>query len=151
MTGSGPVLTDDFDLLKVLSDKIAVGDGCWRWTASLMNTGYGQVSVHLPEGRRHTMRLAHRIVYELMVGPIPEGLQLDHLCRNRWCVRPDHLEPVTARENMRRGHFGMKTHCPQGHPYSGDNLILHKKPPGRSPGRECRACCQARDRDRRRQ
>lgn len=68
-------------------------------------------------------RTAHRVVYETVVGPVPEGLELDHLCRNRGCVNPAHLEPVTHQENMRRGHWGMKTHCPQGHPYEGDNLV----------------------------
>lgn len=72
------------------------GDTCWLWTASRTPEGYGQFGA---EKRRI---LAHRFSYELSVGPIPEGLELDHLCRNRGCVRPDHLQPVTRQENARR-------------------------------------------------
>jgi hypothetical protein len=75
--------------------KVDQGEDCWRWTACTSN-GYGRFSV-----KRQPV-LAHRFAYELLVGPIPEGLELDHLCRNRWCVNPDHLEPVTHDENVRR-------------------------------------------------
>ena len=81
------------------------------------------------------MALAHRVAYELQVGPIPVGLQLDHLCRVRSCVNPAHLEPVTSAENTRRGLRAMKTHCPQGHPYAGENLLI--RPTGQ---RRCRTC-----------
>lgn len=78
--------------------KVRFGD-CWEWTARRSpETGYGQAWAN------GTQRLAHRAVYELMVGPIPDGLQLDHLCRNRACVNPDHLEPVTSTESNRRMH-----------------------------------------------
>jgi hypothetical protein len=69
---------------------------CWLWTGGLNNCGYGQVSF---QGRTQA---AHRVVWELLVGPIAKGLQLDHLCHMRLCVNPDHLEPVTKAENMRR-------------------------------------------------
>lgn len=76
-----------------------VEDGCWLWTASLTGDGYGRISLG---GKFGPMGLAHRVAYELLVGPIPEGLELDHLCRVRRCVNPEHLEPVTHAENVRR-------------------------------------------------
>lgn len=89
------------------------GTPCWIWTAALNAKGYGCIRVN-----RRT-RLAHRIAYELLVSPIPEGMQLDHLCRIPACVNPDHLEPVTRQENLDRGIHAnrSKTHCPQGHAY----------------------------------
>ena len=114
----------------------ATGD-CWEWTGYRDRDGYGTVSY------RDTKWLVHRIVWEALVGPIPDGLEVDHLCRNRSCCNPDHLEPVSCKENIRRGVTGKatgllrraKTHCPHGHPYSGDNLYL--RPSG---SRECRIC-----------
>jgi hypothetical protein len=108
-------------------------DGCWEWTAARHN-GHGFFNV----GGRTTT--AHRVSYEQIVGPIPDGLQLDHLCRNRGCVNPMHLEPVTCGENLARGETinainAAKTHCPQGHPYSGENLKI--TPQG---FRECKEC-----------
>lgn len=97
-------------LLAHMADKFTVGDGCWDWHGATNDSGYGIVR----------KQRAHRVLYELLIGPIPEGLVLDHLCRNRACVRPAHLEPVTRGENVRRGTHGgnaLKTECPQGHPY----------------------------------
>ena len=118
--------------------KIALADnGCHEWIASRNNNGYGTFAVG---GGRSTV--AHRWSYEYHVGPIPDGLDLDHLCRNRACVNPDHLEPVTTSTNLHRA-VGMgqanarKTHCPMGHPYAGDNLYI---PPCRPNNRMCRAC-----------
>lgn len=111
--------------------------GCWEWTAYRSQKGYGQTSYL---GKNWP---AHRLVYALLAGPIPEGMQLDHLCRNRGCVNPAHLEPVTNRVNTARGnagkHMAAKTHCPAGHPYAGDNLYLHSD--GR---RSCRTCARER-------
>lgn len=81
--------------------KVAKTETCWLWTASLDGSGYGQFFTRV-EGQRKSNR-AHRLAYELVVGPIPEGLVLDHLCRNPKCVNPEHLEPVTDRENILRG------------------------------------------------
>lgn len=100
--------------------------GCWLWFGRIDANGYGKLSFC---GRP---AMAHRIVYEMHCEIIPDGLCLDHLCRNRSCVNPDHLEPVTLGENTRRGHVGeinrarllAKTHCKYGHPLSGDNLYI---------------------------
>ena len=93
---------------------------CWVWTRSVAHHGYGQVSIH---GRR---QMVHRAMYEFHKGPIPSGMQLDHLCRNHRCVNPEHLEPVTNRENQLRGLKGaLKTHCANGHPYTGQNKYVH--------------------------
>ena len=86
---------------RTLSDrfwmKVCFTGFCWEWTADRAKSGHGRIRV---DGRT---QMAHRIAYELLVGPIPEGLELDHLCRNTCCVNPDHLDPVTHLENMRRG------------------------------------------------
>lgn len=122
--------------------KVGMGpNGCWVWLGSCSTDGYGQLST--PHPQNSTVR-AHRYGYELQVGPIPEGMHLDHLCRNIRCVRGDHLEPVTNRENIQRaapfGTLGKgernKTHCPLGHPYDEANTYIHKS----TGGRRCRAC-----------
>jgi len=81
--------------------KVLVGDGCWEWTPPKDLDGYGQFSVGTRVG--HNQKRAHRLAYEWLVGPIPDGLELDHLCRNRACVNPWDCEPVTSAENLRRG------------------------------------------------
>lgn len=88
------------DLIERLDYRIQTGPGCWLWTGALTIDGYG--SVYFSPEKKGLM--AHRVVYELLRGPIPDGLQIDHLCRNTRCVNPDHLEPVTQRVNVRRGH-----------------------------------------------
>lgn len=118
------------------------GDGCWVWQGCRI-TPHGYGCLHY-KGRQ---RAAHRVSYEHFVGPIPEGLELDHLCRNPACVNPTHLEPVTHRENVVRG-VGFsgtnvrKTHCKRGHPFDEENTDYV------AAGRECRACRPIRRRER---
>ncbi len=113
------------------------GYGCWVWQGHQNGWGYGLIKAG---GQR---RVVHRVAYELRVGPIPDGLVLDHLCRNRACINPAHLEPVTLGENVRRGEGtharnSRKTHCTNGHPFAGENLLI-------SGGtRVCRACKRVR-------
>lgn len=107
------------------------GNGCWIWQGSVHPTErYGSVFV---DGRPVG---AHRFSYEAFVGPIPDGLHLDHLCRTRSCVNPQHLEPVTLAENNRRAPSanGAKTHCRNNHPYDEANTYRS------SNGRSCRRC-----------
>lgn len=109
-------------------------NGCWEWTAYLDKNGYGQFSI----GPK-TVR-AYRWAYECLIGPIPEGLTIDHLCRFPACVNPAHLEPVTPKENYLRG-YGLpalnarKTHCDNGHPFDEVNTYIYK-----GYQRHCRAC-----------
>ena len=115
--------------------------GCWEWTASKLR-GYGQFGTYR-DGRAQTHR-AHRFAYELLVGPIPDGLTLDHLCRNRGCVYPGHLEPATNAENVLRGEgptavHARKTHCIHGHEFTPENTYLWRGQ------RKCRACLRIRD------
>jgi hypothetical protein len=129
------------ELPKRIEDKIAYcpESGCWIWMGYTMpapNGEYGHGHVHW----KGKTRCVHRVVYELLRGSIPKGLDLDHLCRVRCCVNPDHLEPVTPQENIRRGEnhsfLANKPYCPQGHPYSGTNLYI--RPDGL--GRGCKIC-----------
>lgn len=115
--------------------------GCWLWTASCDSKGYGKIYVN---GK---LVGAHRVAYELFVGPIPDGLHIDHLCRVRCCVNPSHMEPVTHAENIRRGDSGKatalqqraKTHCPHGHEYNEENTHIRKN---RNGARVCRTCAR---------
>jgi hypothetical protein len=110
---------------------------CWLWTASTNSTGYGSFSPAVGE-----RVLAHRWSYEQLVGPIPAGLVIDHLCRTPRCVKPAHLEPVTQRENVRRGAAagllnGTRTTCIHGHEYTEANTYHSPNRPGH---KQCRSC-----------
>lgn len=115
-----------------IAQKIALEGECWAWTGAHIRGGYGQVRF---DGKPQS---AHRVVYELLVGPIPNGLEIDHLCRNRSCVNPAHLEPVTHDENMARSARATQTHCVHGHPLTDDNIYQEGK------ARKCRVCRKAR-------
>jgi hypothetical protein len=115
-------------------------NNCWEWKHTTNSNGYGILMRNRKRWR------AHRYFYMLKHGEIPEGLVLDHLCFNPPCVNPDHLEPVTQSTNAKRGRTSMngnehriKTHCPYGHPYSGNNLSLFLKKNGHYQ-RRCKAC-----------
>ncbi len=116
------------------------GDGCWQWRGYVAPNGYGQFIAHSDEKSKVRRTLwAHRAAFVLMRGPIGDDLYLDHLCRNRGCVNPAHLEPVSARENLLRGRTkaaanAAKTHCDHGHELSGTNLYVWR---GK---RACKAC-----------
>lgn len=119
--------------------KVDMTDDCWLWAASTSTNGYGQFYAG---GLKFS---AHRWLYETLIGPVSDELDLDHLCRVRRCVRPSHLEPVTPRENVLRGSGfpavnAVKTHCPQGHPYDAENTLVSKGE------RRCRTCHRDRER-----
>ncbi len=128
-------------------DKVAGEDGCWLWISSHVGKPPWQYGTFRVDKATVGMVMAHRFSYELLVGPIPKGLQLDHLCRTPLCVNPAHLEPVTARENVLRSsgfpaRQASQTHCKYGHPLSGENLAI------RADGsRQCIACRRRRQRN----
>jgi hypothetical protein len=103
-------------------------NGCWRWTGAIDQQGYGRIDVGAPS---HTMVYVHRVMYELHRGAIPAGLHIDHLCRNRWCCNPDHLEAVTSGENFRRGMSpsavqARSSFCIRGHEFTPDNTRIYR-------------------------
>lgn len=114
--------------------KVEVTDECWLWHGQIDNYGYG---VFYCMGRNW---MAHRLIYEEFYEPIPLGLEIDHLCRVRNCVNPEHLEAVTSKENHRR-RVAVITHCPNGHEYTDDNTYLSP-----NNGRQCRICMKNRQR-----
>lgn len=113
--------------LPLIASKINATTSCWLWTASVKENGYAQYNAN---GKNWN---AHRLVYLLSGRDIPAGLELDHLCRVRHCVNPEHLEPVTRAENVRR-QAAYITICPQGHVYTAENTYVY------NGGRHCRAC-----------
>lgn len=122
-----------------LESKISkVPGGCWLWTASITDTGYGNIRI------KKVLYKAHRIVYELLKGPITEQT-LDHLCRVRSCVNPDHLEPVSMRENLLRGQgmsgrHARQTHCAYGHEFTPENTQVIRRRTRDVVERACKIC-----------
>ena len=125
-----PFVAEDFDKKYVVQP-----NGCWVWQRSIGAGGYGQAW----DTNNKKVVKAHRFSYERSVGPIPDGLTIDHLCRVRACVNPAHLEPVTPRTNILRGvapsaRQAQQTHCKNGHALTGDNVYPTLR------GRHCRQC-----------
>jgi len=130
----------DANAQRFWSKVIALPSGCWEWQSAKSVKGYGLFTLPPKTRRVHKSQRAHRIAYELLIGQVPDGLTLDHLCRNPSCVNPLHLQPVSIRDNILRGNGhtaqnARKTHCPQGHPY--DMFNAYQIPSG---GRGCRIC-----------
>jgi len=136
-----------FKLKYVVADEPheRLGTPCWLWTGAKKNGGYGFIWVPREPGgkvREGYQRSAHVLIYEHVNGPVPGGLELDHLCRVRHCVNPAHLEAVTHAENVKRGEAGLhnpaKTHCPNGHAYTAENTLIINDP--RGAHRRCKRC-----------
>lgn len=125
-------------------------DGCWEWTGGhFKGTGYAIFNIPSPADGRWRPATAHRISYELYIGPIPNGLVIDHLCRNRGCVNPEHLEPVAQRINMLRGMAPSavavrENRCGRGHEFTPENTITRTR--NGKAKRDCRECVRATDR-----
>lgn len=125
----------NFNDIESVMAKIDIDNtGCWNWTGHINQDGYGRIT------RNNKVMPAYRYVYEIFKGPIPEGMTIDHLCENKACVCPDHLQPRTNRENILLGNNpaainARKTHCDHGHEYTPENTILRK-----DGHRRCREC-----------
>lgn len=138
-------IADAYKLSTRFWTKVDSSGDCWEWLADKTN-GYGRFVI----GNNKKVR-AHRFAYERLVGEIPEGLVIDHLCRNRACVNPKHMEVVTNRENILRGEGltainARKTHCNRGHKFTSENT----RPNGvNGKGRKCRECANSKQRERR--
>jgi DNA-binding XRE family transcriptional regulator len=120
---------------RVFDRSVLTPAGCLEWQGALTRTGYGQIGV------KGKVLSVHRVAYEAVAGPIPDGLEIDHLCRNRACVKPDHLEAVTHRENLRRAvreKRPPKAACPAGHEFTPENTYVDRK-----GYRFCRTCKRA--------
>lgn len=125
---------------RISKNSAVSASGCWEWRKSVDSDGYGRTD--LSKGALRRTCQAHRVSYAVYRGPIPDGLTIDHLCRNRRCVNPDHLEAVSGRENTLRGDgpsaiHAKKTHCHNGHEFDAENTYV------RNGRRNCRTCHRA--------
>lgn len=128
-------------VLRNIWPRIKVGDGCWEWTGSVTNDGYaGSVPVNGMSGPLRERYLPHRLMFQLFKWDIPEGLTIDHICKNRRCLNPDHMEAVNIAENLRRAH--KRAYCYRGHPQVPENryiVMVYGKPRER-----CKPCIKSR-------
>lgn len=127
---------------RILTTGTRLDGDCMVWTGSATPDGYGRLEFN------GSPTYAHRMSYELAKGPIPQGLEIDHLCRRPGCVNPHHLEAVTHRENMLRGSRATATECQRGHPFDAENTLT-VRPKDEAPYRLCRACRNLRARQER--
>lgn len=130
---------EDINTLDRLRARSIEHHGCWQWTGCISPDGYGLISLGRRSAGDKRLRSVHRTAYEILVAAIPDGLQIDHLCRNRACWNPSHLDPVTPKVNTHRGltaaaFNAIKTHCPQGHAYDEGNVQTWNN------HRACRLC-----------
>lgn len=123
---------------RILADSYVNERGCWEWLGSRLYSGYADMSI--VRGCKR-IRLGHVISYLLFIGAIPEGHELDHLCKNRCCVNPWHLQPKTHIENTRAGGNAIKQFCKYGHPFTPENTY---SPPCKPTMRQCRECARTR-------
>lgn len=119
--------------------------GCWEWLGFIDKDGYGGVGIYSKGVAKHYR--SHRLSYLLFVGEIPLNYHIDHICKKRSCLNPTHLEPVTPAENVNRSDSltnlnKLKTHCPRGHEYAGENLYVD-----RNNKRSCKSCLSIRDKE----
>jgi len=119
---------------------------CWNWISTKDYNGYGKISEGAANSPDRKQWLAHRLSYTLFRGAIPEGMFIDHLCRNPSCVNPNHLEVVTNKENLHRGNNHQLTHCKKGHELVDGNILYEKYPWGL--GRRCKLCRDANRKER---
>lgn len=138
------------EVIEALASKFEIDPDteCWRWTEGLTPQGYARFSWKRTDGVLFSA--GHRVVMAALGFPLPRGMVIDHLCRVRECINPDHLEVVTSRENVMRSPITLatinssKTHCPQGHAYDDKNTTVVRHTTRSAIGRVCRACMRDR-------